>query len=162
LIIRPPDGMAGRVEHGIVEHIDVPATFRAIAGAAPIPGSAGNDLSRHFPPGGSGSTREVAISENHGFAAFITDRYKLIVWEDTREPVALFDLTEDPDEDANLIGHPDAASIRQQMMERYVAPFLATPPVRKGPHMVDRPVPARTNHRPATERNPASTPGDGG
>ncbi|MGH2587710.1 MAG: hypothetical protein ACRDJE_22545 [Dehalococcoidia bacterium] len=96
---------------------------------AGVPGSAGRVL-----PAG----RPLAISENHGFAAFITDRYKLIVWEDTKEPVALFDLESDPNEDADLVDDPEAGPIRRQIMERHVEPFLSTAPVRLGLHMVER------------------------
>src|SRR5262249_32493405 len=84
-VLRVPE--PGRVERGLVEHIDVGPTLRALAEAGPVPGSDGQSLRGHFEGGGHGATRDLAVSENHGFAAFITDRYKLIVWEDTREPV---------------------------------------------------------------------------
>src|SRR5205814_10098747 len=37
LIVRPPGGCARRVVDALVEHVDVPATARAIAGAADVP-----------------------------------------------------------------------------------------------------------------------------
>jgi len=138
LIIRPPGGIAGSVVEGIVEHIDAPATMRDLAGAGAVPASDGHSLRGHFPPESAGFTRALGISENHGFACFITRRHKLIVWEDTREPVALFDLEADPLEDHNLIDDPAQATVRQQLMEDHVRPFLGRPPLKKGPHMVER------------------------
>jgi len=131
LIIRPPGGMTGRVVEGIVEHLDVPATLRELAGAGPIPGSEGRSLRGHFGgeegngTGTAPSTRDVAHSENFGFGAFIMARAKLVVWEETLEPVQLFDLESDPDEDRNLLDDPAYAAMREQLMEVYVRPFFA-------------------------------------
>jgi arylsulfatase len=136
LIIRPPGGMEGRIATGLGEHVDVPATLRAAAGAGVIEGSEGHVLTvGALTPGPA--RRCVAISENHGFAAFVTDRHKLIVWEDTREPVALFDREADPDEDRNVIDDAAYAPVRDALMEEYALPFLAKPPLRRGPHMVE-------------------------
>jgi hypothetical protein len=61
---------------------------------------------------------------------FATDRYKLVVFEDTQEPVQLFDLQEDPDENNNLVADPAYADVIEQMMGAHVRPFLETPPLR--------------------------------
>jgi arylsulfatase A-like enzyme len=87
--------------------------------------------------GGRG-VRPVAHSENHGFAAFIAERYKLVVWEERREPVQLFDLVADPAEDRNVVDEPEYSAVRAEMIERFVRPFLAHAPVRLGPPMVER------------------------
>ena len=52
------------------------------------------------------------MSENWGFAAFETDRYKLVVDEDAVAPCQLFDLSEDPAEDHDLLPDPEAATGR--------------------------------------------------
>ena len=72
------------------------------------------------------------MSENWGFAAFKTDRYKLVVDEDQLEPAALFDLDADPSEDHNLIVDPMARPVVDELMETTVRPFFTSPPVR--PH----------------------------
>ena len=55
-------------------------------------------------------TLDALPSENFGFSMFLTDRYKLVVYEDTCEPGQLFDLLEDPTEDRNLCGDPNHAA----------------------------------------------------
>jgi arylsulfatase A-like enzyme len=76
--------------------------------------------------------RTVSVSENWGFAAFTTSRYKLVVDEDALDACQLFDLHEDPEEDRNLVVDPDAKSVVDEMMETIVRPFFASPPAR--PH----------------------------
>jgi hypothetical protein len=76
--------------------------------------------------------REVSISENWGFALFETDRYKLVVDEDSVTPCWFVDLAEDPHEDVNGLADPTHAAAVDELMERYVHPFLASPPAR--PH----------------------------
>ena len=44
LIVRPPGGCAPRVVDALVEHVDVPATVREIAGAPEVPSSEGRSL----------------------------------------------------------------------------------------------------------------------
>ena len=138
LIIRPPAGMSGRVVDGLVEQLDVPATVRAIAGAAEVPEGEGQSLLRHVQEGGQGFVREVVHSENFGFGLFVTDRHKLLVWEDSREPVQLFDLAEDPDENHNVVADPRYAEVREGLMTQHVQPFLSRDPVRPGPGLIHR------------------------
>ena len=69
LIIRQPGGIDARVEDALVEHMDVPATLRAIATAPDMPASEGRSLLSYL----SGEPREartLSVSENWGFAAF--------------------------------------------------------------------------------------------
>jgi arylsulfatase A-like enzyme len=77
-------------------------------------------------------------SENFGFAAFIRDRHKLVVYEDTLEPVQLFDLAEDPAEDRNVVADPQYAKVREEMIETDVRPFFATKPLRPHDDIVKR------------------------
>ena len=130
LVIRPPAGMESKTVDGIVEHVDVTATIEALTGITPLPNSEGNSLIGHLDGSGSGPTREVAHSENYGFGMFATDRYKLVVFEDTKEPVQLFDLQEDPDENVNAVADPAYAGVIEQMMRDHVDPFFETPPKR--------------------------------
>jgi len=132
LIIRPPGGCGATVVGDLVEHIDVPATVRSIAGAPTVAGSDGRSLLGHL-DGTAPAPRSVSISENWGFASFETDRYRLVVDEDRLLPSQLFDLAADPSEDENLIVDPDHRDALAELMATVVRPFLATPAQRPHP-----------------------------
>jgi choline-sulfatase len=131
LIVRPPGGCAPRVVDSLVEQLDVPATVRELAGAPEVAGSEGRSLLGAL-GGGAPPARDVAVSENWGFAVFETERYKLVVDEDAMAPCQLFDLAEDPSEDVDLLADPLAAGVVDELMETHVRPFFRTPPAR--PH----------------------------
>jgi len=135
LIVRPPGGAgerSGRVVDDLVEHLDVPATVRAIAGAGAVPGSDGRSLLGYL-TGSDPEPRPVSVSENWGFAAFDDGVRKLIVDEDSGRPCALFDRAVDPTEDHNVVADPGYASVVAEMVRRHVEPFLAVPPQRPYP-----------------------------
>jgi choline-sulfatase len=132
LIVRPPGGCAPRVVDSLIEQLDVPATVREIAGAPEVDGSEGQSLLGAV--GGSAPPRrDVAVSENWGFAVFETERHKLVVDEDACEPCQLFDLLEDPAEDYDLVRDPASADVVGELMETHVRPFFRTPPARPHP-----------------------------
>jgi choline-sulfatase len=131
LIVRPPGGCAPFVVDSLVEQLDVPATVREIAGAPDVAGSEGQSLLGAL-RGGPAPSRDVAVSENWGFAVFETERHKLVVDEDAMTPCQLFDLAEDPAEDVDLLADPLAAGVVEELMETRVRPFFRTPPAR--PH----------------------------
>jgi choline-sulfatase len=132
LLVRPPSGGAGRVVDDLVEHLDVPATVRAIAGAPPVPASDGRSLLGYL-TGDDPEPRALSVSENWGFASFETDRWKLVVDEDAVEPCQLFDLDADPTEDENRLADPLCKDALEELMATHVLPFLATPPARPHP-----------------------------
>jgi choline-sulfatase len=129
LVVAPPTACAPRSVDDLVEHVDLAATVRAIAGAPGLPGSEGRPLLGYL-DGGVGDRREVTVSENWGFALFETPRFKLVVDEDTLTPCQLFDVAADPTEDHNRAADPECAAVVEGLMEQYVRPFFATPPVR--------------------------------
>ncbi len=132
LIVRPPTGRDPLVVDALVEHIDVPATVREVAGAPAIPHGDGRSLLGYVNDG-TPESRDVSVSENWGFAAFQTDRYKLVVDEDALAPCQLFDLQADPTEDNNRVRDPECAPVVEQMMETLVRPFFTQPPARPQP-----------------------------
>ena len=132
LILRPPQGGAGWVVDGLVEHFDVATTVRAIAGAPAIAESEGRSLLASV-EGEELEPRAVSVSENWGFACFQTDRYKLVVDEDALVACQLIDLHDDPAEDHNLVPDPQWSSVVDELMETHVRPFFATPPARPHP-----------------------------
>ena len=81
LIVRPPQGCPPQVVDALIEHIDVPATVRDIAGAPELPAGEGRSL-LGYTRGDVPLSRSVSISENWGFASFETEQYKIIVDED--------------------------------------------------------------------------------
>jgi arylsulfatase A-like enzyme len=138
LIVRPPGGCPPQVVDSLVEHLDVPATVREIAGAPDIAKSEGRSLLGYL--GGStpterphGPERSVIVSENWGFASFETEQFKIVVDEDACSPCQLFDLHDDPTEDHDLLADPTLRPTVDWLMETYVRPFFSVPPVR--PHV---------------------------
>ncbi len=129
LIIRPPKGTAAGVVPGLVEHMDVSATIRGLAGAGGQQTFEGRDLLG----GGGEPSRSVVYSENYGFAMVRTDSHKLVFHEDTLEPSQLFDLAEDPTEDQNLLDDPSAREVLDELLETRVRPFLAGGRRKPGP-----------------------------
>ena len=132
LILRPPGGCDPRVVDDLIEHVDVPATVRAIAGGPPVDRSEGRSLLGHV-DGTPSFARDVSISENWGFASFETDHYRLVVDEDAGTPCQLFDLRADPVEDHNLLSDPAHRPVVDELLETFVRPFLATSPARPHP-----------------------------
>jgi arylsulfatase A-like enzyme len=136
LVVRPPKGTAARVVSEPVQLMDLAATCREIAGADNIADSAASSLVSAILKNEKPASPEAIASENFGFAMFLTERHKLIVYEDDLLPVALFDMQQDPSEDHNLIKDPASRGIVDAMMEGHVRPFLSTAPLR--PHPVSR------------------------
>jgi len=134
LIVHPPGGGPAGVVDALIEHLDVPATVREIAGAPEVPLSEGRSVLPHL-TGGKVPERPFSVSENWGFAAFMTGRHKLVVDEDALEPCQLFDLVDDPDEDVNRLADPAAKPVIDELMETIVRPFLGTPPARPHPSL---------------------------
>jgi arylsulfatase len=138
LVFRPPGGVAPRTIGACAQLLDVAATVREIAGASALENSEGQSMlaaivdERPFEP------RRTLPTENFGFAAFIRDRYKLVVYEETLAPVQLFDLAEDPAENHNVAQDPDYARIVDDLMETDVRPFFAAAPIRPHPDLVSR------------------------
>ena len=133
LIVHPPGGCAPHVVDSLVEHVDVPATVRASPVRPTWPLSEGRSFLASVRDAAAPSTRSVTVSENWGFAAFETERYKLVVDEDALEPCQLFDLSEDAAEDYNLLSDPAAGPVVEEIMETHVRPFFETPPARPIP-----------------------------
>ena len=137
LIIRPPAGTkAGQVDD-LIQHMDISATIRDIAGAD-LPTSEGRSLLPAVTGEGAAPDHKVAISESYGMGMFKTDRYKLVVYEDERTPAQLFDSETDPLEDDNLVDDPKHADVVEGMMDEHVLPFLKYRPLRPHRSLIER------------------------
>jgi choline-sulfatase len=140
LVMRPPGGAPPRVVDDLVEHFDVAATVRDIAGAPDLPASEARSLLGHTngagnegAPSETRSVRSVSVSENWGFASFETTEHKIVVDEDAMAPCQLFNLVEDPEEDHNLVADPGTKAVVDQLMETHVRPFFRNAPARPHP-----------------------------
>ena len=131
LIIRPPGGGPGSRFAELIEHVDVSATLLDIAGARPLPGEPGRTLA-DVAEGSRATGRSVVISENFGFGMWRTERYKLVVHERRELPVQFFDLSDDPDEDHNLVSDPGYQDVVGDLMYDYVRRFMASSSFRPG------------------------------
>jgi choline-sulfatase len=137
LVIRPPGGRAARVVTDLIEHLDLAATIRAIAGSAGDPSFAGHSL-LDWCEGRDGWARPVVYSENFGLGMIRTPQHKLIFAEDTAQAVQYFDLSSDPDEDNNLANDPVARTDIDSLTETFIRPFLARGRTRLGLGALDR------------------------
>lgn len=137
LIVRPPGGCDGRRTAEMVEHLDLAATLRTLAGAGEVAGGAGRPFCDFF-AGSAFTGRDAVISENYGFAMWRTRRYKIVIYEKGMLPVQLFDLIEDPGEDRNIVADREYETVVKDLMDAYVRPFLSTRPIRPGPDLVER------------------------
>lgn len=135
LIIRPPGGIDPRRVADLVELSDISATFRAIAGAE-MPSSHFQSLLPAVE--GDSVAKEVVISEAYGVAMFRTATRKLVVYEDTGEPMQFFDLEADPLEERDLVFAGGAEAEIEEMQARYVRPFFSTRPIRPVRSVIER------------------------
>lgn len=131
LIVRPPGGCDARTVDDLVEQFDLSAALRDISGGPAVAESEARSI-RGYVDGDDPERRAVSITENWGFASFETDDYKLVVDEDTLTPVQLFDRSEDPLEDHNLVADTGLADTIEAMIDEHARPFLAVRP--KRPH----------------------------
>jgi len=129
-MIRPPKGMEGRVENGMVESIDLTATILDVAGAEPLERSAGHSLIPVVQ--GESSRKEAAFSAiksrkypDRTYMMTATDRYRYTLESESWTPCEFFDLQEDPDELNNLVNEASVKGLIKDMDKDYVKPYLA-------------------------------------
>lgn len=77
-------------------------------------------------------------SEKYGFAMVRSFSHKLVFHEDTLEPAQLFDLSEDPAEDRNLVEDPVARDVLDDLLETRVRSYLAGGRLKAGPGVFER------------------------
>jgi len=129
-LIRPPQGMAGRVENGLTESIDLTATILEIANADPLERSAGRSLLPFVE--GKGNPKEAAFSSiksrkypDRTYTMTVADRYRYTLESESWTPCEFFDLQEDPDEMNNLVNDTSVQGLIKDMDRDYVKPYLA-------------------------------------
>jgi arylsulfatase A-like enzyme len=132
ILVPPKDATPATVD-GMVQHLDATATIEAIAGASGLPGAKGFSLLGHTTGDASAPVRDMVVSENYGFGMIANSDFKLVFFEEDKEPVQLFDLRRDPEENNNVLLDPYYIDAREMMVKEYMEPFLATPPVVRSP-----------------------------
>ena len=124
LIIRPPEGTAGRADPGLTELTDVTATLADIGGAS-LPTCRGQSLvPRLFEP--DPSDREHVFSRIRSFAALRGERYRLTVDVESDTACELFDLIDDPEESRNLVNECARAGLIEELRDTVLAEHLAS------------------------------------
>jgi arylsulfatase len=139
LIKAPPAHPSARIFNGgkvieeIVENIDVMPTLMNLIGR-PLPadpGFQGRDLAP-LASGNKTGWKNVAFSER-GSAMIRTPDFKLIQGKGRGEPpYELYDMKADPNEDVNLAGNPQFATIEAELKTRLAAWQAESPPL---PHL---------------------------
>jgi choline-sulfatase len=123
LIIRPPGGRHAIRVDSLVEHLDVSATIRSIAGGPPVDGSSGRSLLSNSAQL-NGVDREVVRSECQGFGMWRTRDYKIVVHEDSGDVAQLFDLRTDPNETNDVKDAPEYRKVRDELLRTTVLPAI--------------------------------------
>ena len=118
LIIRPPGGMAPRLDDSLTELTDVTATLADIGGAEPPEGCHGVSLLPALD--GARQGREFAYSRIGPFAGMRDERYRFTTHVTDEVPCELFDLTEDPGEVRNLVNEKAMQSLVQDLQANLV------------------------------------------
>jgi len=123
---------AGSVSTALQSQIDYAPTFLAAAGI-PIPGlMQGNNRLADW---ARGAGRDWALVENRHnpttvhLRTLVTDRFKLTVYRD-HDYGELFDLQNDPGELHNRWSDPDYASVKQDLLLRFVQAEIQREPTR--------------------------------
>lgn len=122
LVVPPKDLRSPRIVDELTQGFDISATILDIAGAD-RQGQLGQSLCPAM--NGESEGREAVFSEIRGFCMLATKRYKLIVDSATATPQQLFDLENDPQEQADLCPEPQAQRTARMLRDRYIRPFLA-------------------------------------
>lgn len=109
LLVRPPGGMTGRVDHGVSELLDVVATVRAIAGLGPGERSGTNLVDRVCAPASLAAAPRSVVFANLGYVGLRTPELTMTWDARTGDPLELYDRTIDPHQFDNRVGDPQYA-----------------------------------------------------
>jgi choline-sulfatase len=117
LIVRWPGvASAGAVSEALVETIDVFPTLLEAAGRDPSKRAFGRSLTPLL-TGETTQLHDAVFSEVNQITMLRTETHKYAL-DSEGDGFMLYDLVQDPDERANLIGHPDHADLEAELRER--------------------------------------------
>ena len=69
--------------------------------------------------------KEAVFSEVNLNSMVLTDRYKMAINSLTREPLELYDMIDDPDEQDNLVRDPGLKAVRDELTEGHLDRLLS-------------------------------------
>jgi len=132
-IVRPPGGIKGWRSNGLTDHLDIGATLLDAAGAAPYEESDGFSLLPLIVAGPDAPNaqkhKEAVLSEiglpPMAYSMIRTDRYKMSVNTLSRQPVDLYDMSDDPKELHNRVGDPSLKRIRGELLKGHLSRLLS-------------------------------------
>ena len=128
-IIRPPGGVNGWKCNALTDQLDIAASLLDIAGAERLEGSDGRSLIPQIKAGpdspGAQQGKEVVFSELAGYSMARTERYKMAVFTETRQPVELYDMENDPNELRNLVNDPSTEKVRKELLNDHLSRLLS-------------------------------------
>jgi arylsulfatase len=109
LLIRPPGGVAGRVDRGATDLLDVVATLLEAGGLSPegMGGTSLRDRPEHL--------SKTVLFENMGYVGLRTERYTLAWHLGLARPVELYDRRDDPLQLHNRAEEPEARELAQEL-----------------------------------------------
>jgi arylsulfatase A-like enzyme len=117
LIVRWPGvAPAGPVSEALVQTIDVFPTLLEAAGRDPSKRAFGRSLTPLL-TGETTQLHDAVFSEVNQITMLRTETHKYAL-DSEGDGFMLYDLVQDPDERANLIGHPDHADLEAELRER--------------------------------------------
>lgn len=153
-LVRPPGGAPkATTVSTLTEHLDLPATIRAIAGATGRRHFEGRSLLPQIEGSDLAALRSVVFSEHDGFVMARTKHHKIVVHADSQTVAQLFDLAADPHEAHSLAA--EAPELAEAMLAEHIRPFLeggrATP--RSVGGLLDSNAEPRSNSDDASEEN---------
>jgi arylsulfatase A-like enzyme len=138
LVSWPGQTAAGAVAAGLVESIDLVPTLLEAAGAAPARRSLGRSLWPALRDPAATLRDDVLSEVQAGYGApdharntlmLRTERYKYAV-DGNGDGFLLHDLAADPQEQTNLIGHPDCGALEAVLRDRLFRRLVRCQPVR--------------------------------
>jgi choline-sulfatase len=133
LVVRPPGGTHAWRAAGLTDHVDIGATLLDAAGAEPFEDSPGNSLVPKIDAGpdapGAQEGKDVVFSEVGESGPYCcmarTDRYKMTIDAETRQPLELYDMEADPTELRNLVDEASLESVREEFLDEHFGGLLA-------------------------------------
>jgi len=132
VLLKPPTPPPRFIPEGLVSTADIAPTLAELAGAdrpAHLAGRSLLSMLREDDPA-SPSPGRALLSEFGHRLLLETQRYKLVIRTDTRRPLCLFDLLEDPDERQNLIDSEPGRKLLPGLMSRLAEELLPLRSVR--------------------------------
>ena len=129
-LFRSPNGRGQGTAQALTCHLDIVATLIDICEARPLQDSDGQSVLPILEGDSNHSQRTAVLSElglpPSAFVMLRTSSHKLSADAKTREPIELYDLTEDPNELHNLVTHADHVERRQQLLNEVLNPLLSS------------------------------------